>query len=51
MTDPTTPEDRDGCGYSYEHYLIEIDTRDGLTTFECRRCGAEIIAEDAGGWE
>lgn len=41
----------DNCGYSEDHDLIEIDTQDGITTYECRRCRAEIIAEDEGGWK
>jgi predicted RNA-binding Zn-ribbon protein involved in translation (DUF1610 family) len=35
------------CGESYEHDLMEIDARDGLTTYECRECGAEIITDDS----
>lgn len=32
-----------GCGYSYDHDLRLIDTRDGISSYECRECGAEIV--------
>lgn len=39
-------EDEFVCGESFDHDLDEGDTRDGLTTYNCRSCGAEIWEEE-----
>lgn len=41
-----TGDDEMVCGESYEHDLSLIDSRDGITSYECRNCGAEVFAED-----
>ncbi len=33
------------CGESYDHDLRLIDERDGYATYECRKCGAEVVTE------
>lgn len=33
----------DICGETIDHDLREISSADGVTTYECRRCGAEIF--------
>jgi hypothetical protein len=38
--------DEEICGEAYDHQLRVIGSRDGLTTYECLRCGAEIVDED-----
>ena len=38
--------DEDICGETYDHDLRLVDERDGIATYECRRCGAEVIEED-----
>jgi hypothetical protein len=47
--DEPLADDIDPCGYSVEHDLREIDSRDGLTTLECRNCGAELTEEVVAG--
>jgi predicted RNA-binding Zn-ribbon protein involved in translation (DUF1610 family) len=43
----TTPDDdAPVCGESYDHDLREIDSRDGITSYECRTCGAEIVDDN-----
>lgn len=38
------PEEvEDGCGYSYEHTLRFVGERDGISTWLCQECDAEII--------
>jgi predicted SprT family Zn-dependent metalloprotease len=39
-------EDVDVCGETYDHKLRLIDKQDGVSTYECRECGAEIFEED-----
>lgn len=39
-------EDDDICGETIDHDLREIGSADGQTSWECRRCGAEIIEDD-----
>jgi hypothetical protein len=34
--------DEDECGVSFDHELDVIDTTNEGTTYECRRCGAEL---------
>ena len=38
--------DEEVCGESYDHRLELLDERDGMRTYECRECGAEIWEED-----
>ena len=33
-------ENADVCGETYDHDEVSA-TQDGMTTYECRRCGAE----------
>lgn len=46
--DPAEEEDgtQEGCGYSYDHDLKLIDTRAGISTYECRECCAEVVDDD-----
>lgn len=41
------PADDEVCGEAYDHDLRPISERDGACTYECRRCGAEVISETA----
>lgn len=38
-------DDDDVCGETIDHDLREMGSADGITTYECRRCGAEIIED------
>lgn len=47
---PNGPHDRHDnlvCGENYDHDLRIIGDSDDLVTYECRKCGAEIIEEQA----
>ena len=45
--DPPEGEvDADLCGWTYDHTLELHGQRDGIRTYICRECGAEIIEED-----
>ena len=48
-SDPVEDDEAEICGESYDHDLRFIDERDGIRTYECRGCGAEIIEEDEDG--
>lgn len=37
--------DEEDCPPYYEHDYRKVDERDGLTTYICRRCDAEIQEE------
>jgi hypothetical protein len=37
---------QEGCGYSYDHDLKLIGSADGITTYECRECGAEVVDDE-----
>lgn len=43
---PGDDEDEMVCGESYEHDLSLLDSRDGISSYECRNCGAEVFSED-----
>lgn len=38
-----TQEEIDECGEVVDHDLRLIDDRDGARSYECKRCGAEIV--------
>lgn len=40
-----TAEPEPVCGESYDHDLSLIDEADGWATYECRKCGAEVVTE------
>jgi hypothetical protein len=43
---PQDDDDDSECVDGYpEHDLRLIEERDGYTTYECRRCGAEVVSE------
>ena len=39
-------EDELTCGESYDHDLTLVGESDGLRTYECLNCGAEIWEEE-----
>ena len=41
-----TEEDEWVCGLNYDHVLVSDGEVDGITIYECRSCGAEIIQEE-----
>jgi hypothetical protein len=45
MSDEEEMSDGEECPPYYEHDYRKIDERDGLATYICRRCGAEIQEE------
>jgi len=40
-----TPGWDEGCGISYDHTLRLIGEKDGIQTFECEECGAEVVED------
>jgi len=40
---PDLLPDEEICGWSYDHDLVLVHEDPGLTQWECRRCGAEIV--------
>ncbi len=43
----TDDEDEWVCGESYDHNLELFDERDGVSSYVCRECGAEIISDES----
>ena len=43
----TPGEEEDVCGETYDHDLRLIEDRDGMRTYECRECGAEIVVDES----
>lgn len=38
-------DDAEGCGFSWDHTLRLINEADGIKSYECTECGAEIVEE------
>lgn len=38
-------EQHSGCGYEWDHSLVETGRDDSCVVFVCRACGAEIIED------
>lgn len=34
------------CGETFDHDLLVVGVRDGIRTYECRRCGAEVFTDE-----
>jgi len=47
VTVVTKAADESVCGETYDHDLVTDGPIDGLTVFQCRNCGAEILEEEA----
>jgi hypothetical protein len=39
-------DDREGCGFSWDHTPVLVGEADGIRTYECRECGATLDDEE-----